>query len=159
MPSDTSKPSGKPYLDDRYRLHQILLGHETSRHAGHGGAFLTAHRRNMETLTAANRVALEGAQAVARRHMEIMQQAMSGLSESLKSLASAEAPQQKAAKQAEILKKAYQQAVSNMKELSDLIQQSNTEALGLLNKRFTEAMDEIKTIVEKTGQQQKPAGG
>ena len=36
--------------------------------------FVTASRRNMETLTAANKVALEGAQAVARRHMEIMQQ-------------------------------------------------------------------------------------
>ena len=31
-------------------------------------AFMSAHRRNMETLSAANRVALEGAQAVARRH-------------------------------------------------------------------------------------------
>ena len=41
-------------------------------------AFLSAHRRNMEVLTAANRVALEGAQAVARRHMEIMQQTMAG---------------------------------------------------------------------------------
>ena len=39
-----------------------------------------------------------------------------------------------------------------MKELSDLIQRSNGEALGLLNKRFTEAMDEIKGIVEKAGQ-------
>src|SRR4051794_11714026 len=40
-------------------------------------AFVSASRRNMETITAANRVALEGAQAVARRHMEIMQQAVS----------------------------------------------------------------------------------
>ncbi|MBX9596211.1 MAG: phasin family protein, partial [Roseomonas sp.] len=32
-----------------------------------------AQRRNLEALSAANRIALEGAQAVARRHMEIMQ--------------------------------------------------------------------------------------
>lgn len=115
-------------------------------------AFLSAHRRNMETLSAANRVALEGAQAVARRHMEIMQQTMGEMSETLKSLASAEAPQAKAAKQAELLKKAYERPVANMKELSDLIQKSNGEALGLLNRRFTEAMDEIKEIVQKAGQ-------
>ncbi len=35
-------------------------------------ALLAAHRRNLETLSAANRVALEGAQAVARRNMEIL---------------------------------------------------------------------------------------
>src|SRR3954453_19328135 len=39
-------------------------------------SFLQAHRRNMETLSAANRVALEGAQSVAKRHMEIVQQTM-----------------------------------------------------------------------------------
>ena len=55
-------------------------------------AFLSAHRRNMETLSAANRVALEGAQAVARRHMEIMQQTMCEMTETMKALASAEAP-------------------------------------------------------------------
>ena len=115
-------------------------------------AFVSAHRKNMETLSAANRVALEGAQAVARRHMEIMQQTMGEMTETMKSLASAEAPQAKAAKQAELLKKAYERAVANMKELSDLIQRSNSEALSLLNKRFAEAMDEVKSIVEKAGQ-------
>lgn len=112
-------------------------------------ALLGAHRRNMETLSAANRVALEGAQAVARRHMEIMQQTMAEMSETLRSFSTTETPQVKAAKQAELLKKAYERAVSNTKELSDLIQKSNAEALGLLNHRFTEAMDEVKTLMNK----------
>jgi phasin family protein len=112
-------------------------------------AFLAANRKNLETLTAANRVALEGAQAVARRHMEMMQSSMGELTEAMKALASTEAPQAKAARQAELLKQAYQHAVAHMKELSDLIRQSNTEALGLLNNRFAEAMDEVKTLAEK----------
>jgi phasin family protein len=121
-------------------------------------SFLTAHRRNMETLSAANRVALEGAQAVARRHMEIMQQTMTEMTETLHSLASPEAPQAKAARQAELVKRAYERAVANMKEISDLIQRSNEEALGLLNKRFTEAMDEVRLLAEKSSQmQQTPA--
>ncbi|HTW69232.1 MAG TPA: phasin family protein, partial [Acetobacteraceae bacterium] len=74
-------------------------------------AFITANRRNIETLTAANRVAMEGAQAVARRNMEIMQQNMAELTECMKELASAEGPQAKAAKQAELLKQAYERAV------------------------------------------------
>jgi phasin family protein len=112
---------------------------------------LAANRKNLETLSAANRVALEGAQAVARRHMEIVQSSMSELTDAMKSLASADAPQAKAAKQAELLKQAYQHAVAHMKELSDLIQQSNAEALALINKRFAEAMDEVKALAEKAG--------
>jgi len=112
-------------------------------------AFLAASRKNLETLSAANRVALEGAQAVARRHMEMVQSSMAELTEAMKALANADAPQAKAAKQAELLKQAYQHAVAHMNELSDLIQQSNAEALGLLNKRFAEAMDEVKALAEK----------
>ena len=113
-------------------------------------AFISASRRNMETLTAANRVALEGAQAVARRHMEIVQQNMAELTEAVKSMSSLEAPQARAAKQAELLKQAYERAVSNMKEIGDLIQHSNAEAVKLLNTRFAEAMDEVKALADKS---------
>ena len=111
--------------------------------------FLAASRKNMETLSKANQVALDGAQAVARRHMEIVQSSMAEMTEAMQSLATADAPQAKAAKQAELLKQAYQHAVTHMKELSDLIQQSNAEALALLNKPFAEAMDEVKELADK----------
>ncbi|MEO8715415.1 MAG: TIGR01841 family phasin [Acetobacteraceae bacterium] len=112
-------------------------------------ALSDANRRNMEALTAANRVAVEGAQAVARRHVEIMQQAMTEMTDGVKALSSTEAPQARAAKQAELVKQGYQRAVSNMQELSDLIQRSNAEALNVLNRRFTEAMDELKALADK----------
>jgi phasin family protein len=112
-------------------------------------AFIAANKRNMETLSAANRVALEGAQAVAKRHMEILQSTMAELSEGMKALASAQAPQAKAAKQAELMKLAYEHSVANMKELGDLIQHANAEAVGLLHNRFVEAMDELKAMADK----------
>lgn len=114
-------------------------------------AFLSAHRRNMEVLTAANRVALEGAQAVARRHMEIMQQTMSEMTETMRDLSSPDSPQAKAAKQTELMKSSYERAVAHMKELADLIQRANGEALGMLNHRFAEAMDEVKMLAAKAG--------
>jgi phasin family protein len=114
-------------------------------------ALVTAQQRNMEALSAANRVALEGAQAVAQRHMEIMQQTMAELTEAMRALTTVEAPQAKAAKQAELLKQAYEHAVANASEMSELIQRANGEAIGLLNKRFAEALDEVKTLVEKAG--------
>ena len=113
------------------------------------GALMAAHRRNMDALSQANRMALEGAQAVARRHMEIMQQTMTELSETIQALGAPDAPQAKAAKQAELLKRAYERAVSNTRELSELIQQANGEALTLLNGRFSEAMEEVKQLIQK----------
>ncbi len=113
-------------------------------------ALLAAHRRNMEVLSNANRLALEGAQAVARRHMEIMQQTMTELSEHVRELATSESPQAKAARQADLVKKSYERAVANIKDLSELIQHSNAEALHVLSDRFREAMDEIKGLLEKS---------
>jgi phasin family protein len=116
-----------------------------------GEALLAAHRRNVEALSAANRIALEGAQAVAKRHMEIMQQTMSELTEQIRALATTETPSAKAARQAELLKQSYEHAVANAKELTDLIQRANAEAVGTLNHRFAEAMDEVKALVAKSG--------
>ena len=115
-------------------------------------AFLSAHRRNMETLSGANRVALEGAQTVAKRHMEIVQQTMQEMTDTIRELTSSDSPQQRTARQAELIKQAYERAVAHMRELADLIQRSNGEALGMLNQRFVEAMDEVKGLAEKTGQ-------
>lgn len=114
-------------------------------------ALAQAQRKNLEALSNANRVALEGAQAVARRHMEILQQSATELTEAFKALGQQESAQAKAARQAEMLKQGYERAVANMKELADLIQKSNAEAVGLLNQRFTEALDEVKTLAAKQG--------
>jgi len=114
-------------------------------------AMTTAHRRNMEALSAAYRAAIEGAQAVARRNGEIMRQAMAEMEEAVKAVASTQAPEEKAAKQVELLKAAYQHAVANMKELSELIQKANAEALGFLSRRFSEGMDEVKVLMERFG--------
>jgi phasin family protein len=111
----------------------------------------TAHRRNLEALSAAYRAALEGAQEVARRNTEIVRQAMAEIADAVRAVASAETPQDKAAKQLELLKSAYQHAVTNMRELSELIQKSNAEAVGILTRRFSEGMDEVKVLVERFG--------
>ena len=145
-PGDTSSSSGRDYAADFTKLFsEMKLPALPDMEA-----FVAANRKNMETFTAANRVALEGAQAVARRHMEIMQQSMTEMTDAMKALATPEAPQAKAARQAEMLKQAYESAVANMRELSDLIQHSNAEAVQLINKRFLEAMEEVKALAQKS---------
>lgn len=112
-------------------------------------ALMAAHQRNIEALTAANKVAMEGAQTFARRQAEIVQQSVSELTEAMKSFAGVEAPQEKVAKQADLLKQTYERGVANLRELGDLISRSNGEAVELLNRRFADAMEEVKTLTSK----------
>ncbi len=113
-------------------------------------AFAEAQKRNLDALTTANKLAMEGAQAVAKRNMEIMQQAMGEMSQAVQKLASADGTaQDKAAHQAEMLKSSYERAVANMQEIAELIQKANGEAVGVLNRRFSEALEEVKSLVHK----------
>lgn len=114
-------------------------------------AMMDAQRRNIEALSHANKLAMEGAQPIARRNMEILQQSMSEMASAMQAMMSAEgAPAEKAAKQAEMMKGAYERAMGNMREIAELIQRSNGEAIEVLNKRFAEAMEEVRGMV-KTG--------
>ena len=113
------------------------------------GVLVAAHQRNVDALTTANKLAMEGAQAFARRQAEIVQQSVAELTEAMKSFAGAEAPKDKAAKQAELMKHTYEKGVANLRELGDLISRSNNEAAEVLNHRFTEAMEEVKALAAK----------
>jgi len=73
------------------------------------------------------------------------------MTDTMRDLSSPDSPQAKAAKQTEVMKASYERAVAHMKELADLIQRANGEALGMLNHRFAEAMEEVKALTAKTG--------
>jgi len=111
---------------------------------------MRAYQRNMEALAAANKVALEGAQAYAKRHMEIVQQSLAELTQTMQALASPGTPQAKTAAQVEHMKQSYERAISNMRELGELVQRANNEAIQLLTQRFAEAMDDIRQMMSKS---------
>jgi phasin family protein len=113
------------------------------------GAFMAAQQRNTEALPQAYNATMQGGQEVARRHIEIMRQTMAELGETMRSIADPGVPGEKALKQAELAKRAYRQAVGNIRELSEMTWRANAEAVIVLNKRFIEAINEAKTPTEK----------
>ena len=111
-------------------------------------AVMDAQRKNIEALTAANQTAVQGMQAVAQRQAEILSQSMNEVSSIAQQLAgSASNPQEMTAKQAELVRKAFEQALANARELAEMVSKSNTEAFAIINKRVTESMQELKTLV------------
>ena len=112
-------------------------------------ALLATQRKNIEALTAANQMVVQNMQAVAKRQSEILAQAMAEVSTTAQQIASAGNPQEMSAKQAELTKQAFEKALANMRELAEMINQSNTQAFEVINKRVSESLNELKNLVSK----------
>ena len=113
---------------------------------------VSSQRRNLEALTAANQLAVEGMQAVARRQAEIFRQAMEESSAAMRAVMAAGSPEDKAARQTELTKEAFKRAIANMRELAEMVAKSQGEALEVINKRVTDSLDELRdTIGKKSG--------
>lgn len=113
-------------------------------------AVVAAQKKNIEALTSANQLAVEGMQAIAKRQADIMRQTVEELQKNMQSFMSNGAPEAKAAKGAELTKTAFEKAIANMKELSEMVAKSNGEAFDVINKRVAESLDEIRDLT-KTG--------
>lgn len=106
--------------------------------------FVSSQKKNIEALTQANKLAYDGLQAVLKRQAEILRQTVDEVAQVTKDLTEPGTPQDKAAKQAEITKDAFERSLSNMRELAEMIANANSEAFDLLNKRFTQNLDEVR---------------
>ena len=113
-------------------------------------ALVDYQKRNLEAFASANKIALEGAQAVFRRQAEIVRKSVEDASKALSELNAAETPQDKLVKQAELAKEAYEAAVANLQELTEIASKSNGEAASLLSARVSESFGEFTSEVKKT---------
>ena len=110
---------------------------------------VATQRKNIEALAQANQLAVESMQAIARRQSEIFRSMMEEASSAMREVMAAGSPEEKAAKQTEIVKDAFQRAVVNMRELAELVAKSQTEAMDVVQKRVADSLDEIKTVIAK----------
>ncbi len=108
---------------------------------------IESQRKNIETLTAANRAAYEGAQAMAQRQAEIMRETMSEAVKATRELTSTTNPQDQFVKQAQLMKQGYETAIANMRELSEMNVKSGAAVMDLLSKRVSEGLDEVQKAV------------
>lgn len=113
-------------------------------------ALVEYQKRNLEAFASANKVALEGFQAVIRRQAEIVRKNVEDASKALSDLNAAETPQDKLVKQVELAQEAYEAAVANLKELTEMYSKSNGEAANLISSRVTESFGEFTGEVKKT---------
>lgn len=113
-------------------------------------AAVASQRKNIEALTQANQLAVEGVQALVRRQVEITRQAMEDFSTMFRDFVQPSgSPEDRIAKQAEYSKQAIEKGLSNAKELTELVTKANSEAFNVINKRVTESLDEVRDFAKK----------
>ena len=115
-------------------------------------AVIASQRRNLEALGEANKLAVEGLQAVAKRQTEIFRQMMEEAQQAMRDMMAAGSPEDKASRQTEMMKEAFKRAIGNMRELAEMVSKSQTEAFDVINKRVTDSLDEVKTLIAKNTQ-------
>ena len=111
-------------------------------------AMLASQRRNVEALSQANQLAVEGAHAVARRQLEITRQIFEDFSAAMRDMVQPVSPEDRIAKNTEYAKQMLEKGVNHGRELTMLATKAGTEAADVLHKRATESLDEIRVAVQ-----------
>jgi phasin family protein len=112
-------------------------------------AVLACQRKNIEALTQANQLAVEGVQAVARRQAEIAREAIDEASTVLREIVQPTAPEERIAKQAELLKQTFERGLANTRELTLMLAKANTEAFDVVAKRVAQGFEEVRDEAKK----------
>ena len=112
-------------------------------------AVAQSQRKNIEALTQANQLALEGTQAWVRRNLELARQGMEELSTMLTEVTKPTGSMEdRLARQAEYSKKAIEKGLANLRDLAELVTKANSEALGVLTKRVSESLEEVRDYTQ-----------
>ena len=144
-----AKQTKNPFLDwDVSKLTDISkLGEQFAVPGVDAKVFVEAQRKNIETLTAANRAAYEGAQAIAQRQAEILRETASEAVKATRELSAVTTPQDHFVKQTQLVKQGYEAAVANWRELAEMNAKSGATVAELISKRVSEGLDEVQKAV------------
>ena len=111
--------------------------------------FVETARKNFATMTSLNTAAVEQMKTIAQRQGDMVRAAMEDFSKHGSEVLAAATVEEKAAKQIDFMKKTYESAITNSKELADLYTKGQSEAVSALSARVAELTEEVKAAIAK----------
>lgn len=102
------------------------------------------HRKNLEALAASGKAAAEGATAIAAKQKEIVETAVKEIQAAAEGFKLPGSAQEMMAAQTEFAKRAMEAAVKNTRDMAELMQKSNAEAVRVIQDRMKESFEEIR---------------
>ena len=107
-------------------------------------AVKASQEKNLALLMSTNQSFADSSKAVLERQADMLKQAMSEATEAAQTLASSGSPQEAASKQAELIQQAYEKALANSTEISEMAKKTQEEISEKVSKRLEESMEEFK---------------
>jgi phasin family protein len=104
-----------------------------------------SHHKNTEAMMQASRLALDGVQAIWRRQLDFIHEALEGLTTLAGDFARPPGPlNQKFAKHADYSRRALEKNLTNARELTELATKATSDAMNIISQRFHEGLDEMR---------------
>ena len=111
--------------------------------------FVETARKNFATMTSLNTAAVEQMKTIAQRQGDMVRAAMEDFSKHGSEVLAAATVEEKAAKQIDFMKKTYESAITNSRELADLYTKGQADAVTALSARVAELTEEVKAAIAK----------
>lgn len=106
-----------------------------------------AQQRNFEAFVTANRMAVEGFQAIAQRNAEILRETYENSAQTAKSYADPMSPSDGMSRQAGLCKEAFETGVANAGEITGMVRATADQAMRVMADRMTEGFSEMAGFV------------
>jgi phasin family protein len=112
-------------------------------------AMIASQRKNLEALTQASQLALEGVQAMAQRNVEIVRQVVDEAPALLREWTEPCAPEDRLTKNVDAAKQIFERGFANARELAELAAKAGTDVFSVLTRRLSESFDDVRLYAKK----------
>ncbi len=112
-------------------------------------ALVSAQQKNMDALVEANKAAAAGYQDLFKKQVSIFEETMAEARKHLKAFDAAKIDPEAAKAQSELVRTAFEKALSNMQALAESAQKANSDAYEIVASRIRESMGELRDIANK----------
>lgn len=112
-------------------------------------AVAVSQQKNLEALTQANQLAVEGVRAVAQRQAEIAQKAFAEASALLREWTQPGAPEERLARNVEAVKQAFETGLATARELNEMTTKASTDVFSVIARRMSQGFDELRLYAKK----------
>lgn len=143
------KNSAENFLNDMQNTFKDMMNSVPASNPFDFKTILETQRKNFQAITEANQRAFQGWQTLAQRQTEMVSQFVQDNSGIAREAATESTPQDKFARQAELIKTACEKSLLNSKELAEIMRKSTFETAEVLNRRVVASLAEIKTAAKK----------
>lgn len=111
--------------------------------------WVKVYEQNIAAVTQANQTFMTGMQAFAEKQAAMLQESFKSSEAAMKEAAEAGEPTDKVASQVERAKAAYEKALSDMNEISEIVTKTNSEAIDVINQRVNDSFSEVQKILSE----------